>query len=387
MAKHAVLSASASERWLACPPSARLEQQFPDQAGESAKEGTFAHALAELILRDYCFPGSVDFAAEYKKYRQDAYYNNDLEAYVRIYTDLVIEKYNEARVADPGAVIALEARLDYSHWVPQGFGQGDAVIISNGVLEIIDLKFGRHVEVRAEDNSQLRLYALGAVDAYDCLYDLDIVRMTICQPRAGGMSEEDMTVEDLLAWGESIRPAAELAIKGEGRFRAGEHCRFCKAAARCRALSEYSLELAKLEFWEPELLDDEEIAEALGKIDALTRYAKALKTYALDEALKGRRRWPGWKLVEGRSTSKYGDPQQVAKVLLDAGFAEQAIYKPRELLGLTEMRKVITTKKFNVLVADLLVKPQGKPTLAVETDARPEYNSADADFEIIEEDE
>lgn len=386
MAKHAVLSASASERWLNCPPSARLEQQFPDRAGESAKEGTFAHALAELILRDYCFPGTVDYAAEYKKYKQDAYYNNDLEAYVRVYTDLVIEKYNAARATDPGAVIALEARLDYGHWVPQGFGQGDAVIISDGTLEIIDLKFGRHVEVSAEDNPQLRLYALGAIYAYDYLYGIETVRMTICQPRAGGVSEEEVPIDDLWQWGESIRPIAELAIKGEGDCKAGDHCRFCKAAARCRALSEYSLELAKLEFQDPELLDDVEITDALGKVDALTKYAKALKAYALDEALKGHR-WPGWKLVEGRSNSKYGDQQQVANVLLEAGFTKQVIYKPQELVGLTEMRKAITTKKFDALVADLLVKPQGKPTLAVETDKRPEYNSADMDFENIEEDE
>lgn len=386
MAKHAVLSASASKRWLACPPSAQLERQFPDRASESAKEGTFAHALAELILRDYCFPGSVDYKTEYDKFKQETYYNNDLEAYVRVYTDLVIEKYNAARKADPGTAIMLEAKLDYSRWVPQGFGRGDIIIISDGVLEIVDLKFGRHVEVRAEDNPQLRLYALGAVDAYECLYEFDTIRMTICQPRQGGISEEELSVAELVSWGESIQPIAELAIKGEGEFKAGDHCRFCKAASRCRALADYSLALAKLEFQDPNLLDDDEIADALGRIETLTKYAKALKTYALNEALSGRK-WPGWKVVEGRSNSKYGDQQQVVHVLLDAGFAEQAIYKPRELVGLTEMRKVITTKKFDALVADLLIKPQGKPTLAVETDKRPEYNSADVDFEIIEEDE
>lgn len=381
MSEHATLSASGSHRWLNCPPSALLEKQFPDRSSESAREGTFAHSLGELILRDYCFPGSVDYLSEYEKLKKGAFYNADLEDYVRIYSDLCIEKYNAARIADSGAAIMLESRLDYSRWVPQGFGRGDTIIISNGVLEIIDLKFGRNVEVRAEDNPQLRLYALGAMNAYEFLYEFDTVRMTICQPRKGGVSEEEMPIAELIKWGESIRPVAELAIKGGGEFKAGEHCQFCKAAARCRALSEYSLALAKLEFQGPELLDDDEIADALGRLDALVKYAKALKTYALNEALNGHR-WPGWKVVEGRSNSKYRDQEQVAKVLIDAGFNEQSIYKPRELIGITEMKKVITTKSFNALLPDLLIKPAGKPALAPESDKRPEYNSADADFQI-----
>lgn len=383
MGKHAVLSASASHRWLNCPPSALLEKQFPDRSSESAREGTFAHALGELILREYCFPGTVDYVGEYNKLKRDEFYNADLDDYVRVYTDLCIEKSNAALASDAGVVVMLEERLDYSRWVPQGFGRGDTIIISDGVLEIIDLKFGRNVEVRAEDNPQLRLYALGAMDAYECLYEFDTVRMTICQPRKGGVSEEEMGVEDLIAWGESIRPIADLAIKGEGEFKPGEHCRFCKAAARCRALSEYSLELAKLEFQAPALLEDEEIADALGRVDVLVKYAGTLKDYALQEALKGHK-WPGWKVIAGRSNSKYLDENKIRNVLLEAGFDKDKIHTPPKLLGITAMKKTITTKQFNLLLGDLMYKPYGNPALVVESDNREDYNPANADFEIIE---
>jgi hypothetical protein len=351
---------------------------------ESASEGTFAHALGELFLRLYVDGDDGLLARRYEEAVQDEYYSPDLEDYVKVYTDLVIEKYNAARAADENAIIAIEEKLDFSRWVPGGFGTGDAVIIADSVLEIIDFKFGRNVAVNAKNNSQLRLYALGAYDAFNCLYEFTAVKMTICQPRNGGISEEEISVSELLEWGSAAAEIANLASRGMGELKAGDHCRFCKAAVRCRAFSEYCLELAKLEFKDEELLSDDEIAQALSSIDALVSYATKLKEYALSEALNGRK-WPGWKVVEGRSNSKYSDEDKIAATLIKAGFSEDCIYKPRELLGVTAMKKSITTKKFNKLLGELMVKPQGKPVLVRESDPRAEFNSAQTEFTKIEE--
>ena len=379
---HAVLSASGSKRWLSCPPSARLEQRFPDKAGEAAKEGTHAHALAETHLRHWLGELSDANAKEHlSSLRDNPLYTKDMDGYVKEYVDLCIEKINEAH-----GMALVEERLDFSRWVKHGFGTGDMVIISNDVLEIVDLKYGKGVPVSAESNTQMQLYALGAIEQYGCIYDFDHVRMSIYQPRCGGLSTQLMSVEKLLAWGESIRPIAELAYEGKGDFKAGDHCRFCRAAAQCKALSEYNMEIAKLEFRDADLLTDDEVSFVLERVDGLVRYAEKVKTHALEEALKGHR-WPGFKIVEGRSNRKITDEAKAVKLLRGAGYADDVIYKPLEMQTITALEKLVTRKKFSEILGSVVEKPPGKPTLVPEEDKRPEYDPVQSEFEVMEEED
>ena len=378
---HAVLSASASKRWLSCPPSARLERKFPDKAGEAAREGTLAHALAEAQIRHYL--GEItdeEEALRIETIRGNALYAPEMDEYVSEYVDLCIEKINEAH-----GTALVEERLDFSRWVKHGFGTGDMVILGDGTLEIVDLKYGKGVPVPAEGNPQMQLYALGAIEQYGCIYDFDHVRMSIFQPRNGGLSTHLISVDDLLVWGEEIKPIAELAYAGKGEFQAGEHCRFCKAAAQCKTLSEYNMEIAKLEFQDADLLTDEEVSLVLSRVDGLVRYAEKIKVFALNEALKGHK-WPGYKVVEGRSNRRITDEAKAVELLRKAGYSDDVIYKPIKMQGITELEKALTKKKFTTLLGSVVEKPPGKPTLVPEEDERPEYDSAKNEFEVMEED-
>jgi hypothetical protein len=385
MAEHAKLSASGSKRWLSCPPSSKLEEQFPQTTSEYAAEGTFAHSLAEHKLK--CYISVISKSKREKAYEQlkkDKYYSPDLESYVDVHVDFVKERINAALAKTKDAVTLLEQRLDFSEWVPDGFGTGDVVIIADGYIEIIDLKFGKGVSVEAEGNTQMQLYALGAYSDFSLLYDIDTVKMTICQPRLDSISSQEMPIEELLAWGNDVvKPIAEKAIKGEGEYKAGAHCQFCRAKAVCKARAEENLKMAKYDFMDPDLLSDEEIGEILVQAEELQKWAKDIQSHALEQAELHGKKWPGWKLVEGRSNRKYTDADEVAKVLLAAEYKEDTIYAPREILGITAMEKAITKKKFNELLSSLVVKPAGKPTLVPESDKRPEIssaNSAKADF-------
>ena len=379
---HAVLSASGSKRWLSCPPSARLERKFPDKAGEAAQEGTLAHALAEARVRHWLGEISEnDLALRIDSIRHDTLYSPEMGEYVSEYVDLCIEKINEAQ-----GVALVEERLDFSRWVKNGFGTGDMVIIGDGVLEIVDLKYGKGVPVSAEGNTQMQLYALGAIEQYGYIYDFDHVRMSIFQPRNGGLSTQLLSVDELLAWGEVIKPIAELAYAGKGDFKAGEHCRFCRAAAQCKALADYNLEIAKLEFRDADLLTDDEVSFVLERVDGLVRYAEKIKTFALEEALKGHR-WPGFKVVEGRSNRKITDEKKAAALLRKAGYVDDVIYKPIEMQTITALEKAITKKKFGELLGSVVEKPPGKPTLVPEDDKRPEYDPVQSEFDVVEEED
>ena len=381
---HAVLSASGSKRWLSCPPSARLERKFPDKAGEAAQEGTLAHALAEAHIRHWTGEISDEgLQLRVENFHRDPLYSPEMGEYVSEYVDLCIEKINEAQDT---AQVLVEERLDFSRWVRNGFGTGDMVIVDDSVLEIVDLKYGKGVPVSAEGNTQMQLYALGAIEQYGCLYDFDHVRMSIFQPRNGGLSTQLMSVAELLAWGESIKPIAELAYEGKGEFKAGEHCRFCRAAAQCKALSEYNMEIAKLEFRDADLLTDDEVSFVLERVDGLVRYAEKIKTFALEKALKGHR-WPGFKVVAGRSNRKITDEAKAVKLLRKAGYADDVIYKPLEMQAITALEKLVTKKKFGELLGSVVEKPPGKPTLVPEDDERPEYDSVQSEFEVMEEED
>lgn len=378
---HAILSASGASRWMACTPSARLEQQFENKTSEYAAEGTLAHELGELKLKKVLEGlSSRSFNSKLKKIQENKLYTADMPDYVDVYVDTCLERYSEARAKTPDALFKIEQRIDFSEWVPEGFGTGDFVIIADGTMEVCDLKYGKGVPVSADNNKQMMLYALGAISEFGFLYDIEKVRMTIIQPRLDNISTFEVTVEDLLKWAEEfVKPKAELAIKGEGEFFAGDHCRFCRAKAVCRARADKNLELAKYDFQEPPTMDNNDIAYVLSKVDELVSWASDVKGYALESALKGEE-FDGFKIVEGRSNRKWSSEEDVAKTLIAEGFQESMIYT-RKLDGISKIEAAIGKKEVKRLLSGYIIKPVGKPTLVPITDKREPYNPAKADFQ------
>lgn len=380
MRKHAILSASGASRWLACPPSAKLEEDLPDKTSTYAEEGTAAHTYGELNLQLYLNKKNKQTNKEIKKFeKNNEYYSESMKDYIGRYTDIVIEKHNEAKNRSEDALLMLEQRLDFSKWVPEGFGTGDVVIISDGILEIIDLKYGKGVQVESYNNSQMKLYALGALNAYDFLYDIKEVKMTIVQPRLDHISTSSLEPKDLRNWGNNtVKPIADMAIKGEGDFKAGDHCRFCKIRSTCRERAKVNLELAKYDFKEAPTLSIEEIGDILKRADELKKWAKDIEKFALKEAEEKGTKFLGWKLVEGRSRRIYSDEDKIAEVLKSKRYRVKDIYKPQQLIGITAMQKLLGKKKLSDLIGDYIVKPAGKPTLVPEDDKRPELNSTES---------
>lgn len=370
---HAILSASGAERWIACPPSARLEEDLPDRGSAFSEEGTRAHAFAENELRYWL--GLLSQEAYLQN--QSAFDNETpgFKADAMRYVQYAIDTIEQVRAATPDAAIMVEERLDFSHVVPEGFGTGDLVIVADGTLWVIDLKFGKGVEVEADDNPQLKLYGIGALGSHGILYDIREVKLVIVQPRlTGEPSVWSTTPEALRQWAQTVvAPAASLAWAGDGAFNPGDHCRFCRAKGTCKARAEDALAVTQYEFREPALLSDEEIAAILEKADRVRKWAADVQEHALKQAEHGHQ-YPGWKLVRGRSNRKYKDQEAVALALSGAGIPESVIFE-RSLLGITAMEKAITKKKFNELLGDLVEKPLGKPVLAPASDDRPEIES------------
>ncbi|MEF9966875.1 MAG: DUF2800 domain-containing protein [Longicatena sp.] len=372
--EHALLSASASHRWLECTPSAVLEDGLADKDSAYSLEGTRAHEIAEECLR--AWQNGEDF----KNYEADDWrIYNEVLAYIHH----VQNAFNELKSINADAVIFFESKVDYSKYVPEGFGTCDTVILAGNTLFIKDLKFGKGVEVYAENNSQLQLYALGAIEKFGDLYDFENVHMEICQPRKYHFDSSVMKVEELVTWGiEFVKPRALLAFEGKGEFKTGTHCQFCKAAGACRFQAEENMKLMMHEFKDPQLLSDEEVAEIIEHADQLSGWAKAVKDYATKQLLEGKE-LPGWKVVEGRANRAYTNEDEVATALIKAGYEEPLLYD-RKLLGITAMEKVVGEKKFGDLLKDLIIKPQGKPTLAKEDDKRPAITNADMAFSGVE---
>ena len=373
--KHALLSASSAHRWLHCPPSAKLTAGVTEAPSEAALQGTAAHTLAEHKLRRALKQQSKRPVSEYE--------DDELDAYTDDYVAYALEQYELAKQATPGTVIYIEQRLDFSHVVPGGFGTGDGLIVADGTLHVIDLKYGLGVLVEAEWNLQMMLYAIGALRLFDALYDIDEVALTIFQPRRENVSTWTISVAELNEWAEhTLKPAAELAARGEGEFCAGAWCQFCKIASTCRARAEANLELAKYEFAAPAELSADEVAEVLAQIPELTKWATDVQDYALSQALAGER-YAGFKLVAGRSIRKYTDETAVAEAAKAAGYKD--IYK-QSLLTITAMEKLMGKKQFSEILGDLVVKPEGKPTLVPLSDKRPELqvDSAADDFTNID---
>ena len=367
---HAVLSASSSERWLNCPPSARLCEAYEDKGSDYAAEGTDAHALAESRLKQALGIPTEDPVESL------TWYNAEMEDCAQGYAAYVVELLETAKQTCSDPVVMIEQRVDFSRWVPGGFGTGDCICIAEGLLNIVDLKYGAGIEVSADHNPQMMLYALGALEIFDGIYDIDTVRMTIYQPRKSNISIFEMSKDALLTWADTeLTEKARLAYEGQGNFSCGEWCRFCKAKAECRERAIYNLRLAQYDFLNPALLQDEEIADILGRIDALTSWASDVKEYALQQAISGKE-WTGWKLVEGRSNRKYTSEADVAAAVESVGLDPYE----RKVLGVTAMQKLLGKTRFEELLSPYIEKPQGKPTLVLESDKRPAMNTAKNDF-------
>lgn len=376
-AKHAVLSASSSHRWLNCSPSARLEQEFEDRETEAAAEGTAAHALCEHKLRR-----ALKLQSRRKPISR--YDSDEMDMHTDGYVQFVLETLAEVRRHCDDPLINIEQRLDFSCYVPDGFGTGDCIIIGDKIIHIIDFKYGQGVLVEAEHNPQMMLYALGALRLFDSLYDIEEVAMTIYQPRRENISTWTIPVDELKAWAENeLVPKARLAYEGKGEYRPGPWCTFCKAAVKCRARAEEKLRLAQYEFAKPPLLTDTEIEDILGKLDDLTRWAEEIKTYAQDAALNHGKQWHGYKVVEGRSVRKYSNEDAVVEAANAAGYYD--IFR-KTLLPITEMEKLMGKQEFQSILGGLIIKPAGKPTLVPVSDKRPAITKANIDFKEIQED-
>ncbi|ADL50529.1 DUF2800 domain-containing protein [Clostridium cellulovorans] len=379
---HATLSASGSKRWLACTPSAQLELQFKEETSIHAETGTLAHEIGELMLAMHLkLITKQAYSKELKRLKKNSLYSKEMDDYVQVYVDYAIEKINEAYARAKDSIILLEQMLDFSNYVPDGFGTGDLVIISEDVLDVVDLKYGMGVAVSAKENSQMKLYALGALNLFDSLFDIKRIRMTICQPRLDSISTYEIAIDDLISWAETeLKPKAQLATNGEGDYLPGEHCGFCRARKTCRARADQRLAMTKYDFKLPPLLSDEEIAEVLSVAEGISSWVNDVYAYATNLSINEGKRWSGFKLVEGRSNRKYISEEAVIKVCNDNGITE--IYT-KSLLGITAMEKLLGKDSFNSILGDLVEKPKGKPTLVPFSDKRKAIeinNMAEADF-------
>lgn len=368
--KHALLSASSSHRWLACPPSARLTEGIPDKSSSFAEQGTDAHSLCEYKLHVALGEAAKDPTENL------SFFDEEMAECSDMYVQFVMEQLAKAKEACRDPIVLVEQRLDFSKWVPQGFGTGDCVVAADGTLFVIDFKYGLGVLVEAEKNPQMMCYALGALLLFDGIYDIKKISMTIFQPRRKHVSTYEMKKADLLSWADKVlAPTAALAMKGEGEFKAGSYCQFCKARANCRKRAEYNLELARYDFAMPAELTDTEVEAVLSKADDLASWAADVKEYALQKAMSGKT-WKDWKVVEGRSVRKYANETAVAETVKESG------YDPYEqkVLGITAMTRLLGRRKFDELLSGMIVKPEGKPTLVPLSDKRPAMHTAVNDF-------
>lgn len=386
---HALLGASKADQWINCPPSARLQDGIEERRSGYADEGTAAHELAELKLRRRLYPNNSKRRLELELLmdafeKHNPYYGPEMEHAVNEYVEIVEERFMAAKARSSDAVVLLEERLDFTEWVPEGYGTGDVVLIADGVLEIIDLKYGKGVPVSAIGNPQIRLYGLGAWSSYNYLYAIDEIRMTIVRPRLDDISTDTMPVADLLEWAETVvKPAAALAYAGEGEYKPGSHCRWCKVKGNCRARADANMAALAYEFRDPALMSLEEVGSILYVAEQLKTWANDVEDYAFDQAKRGNR-IPQWKLVEGRSNRAITDKEAAKAAFQAAALATDKYLKPQELLGISDLEKNVGKKPLFLILDGLIVKPPGKPVLVPETDNRPELDNARDAFANIE---
>ena len=368
MGAHALLSPSAAHRWIRCPPSACLEREFPSSSSEAAAEGTAAHALCEHKLRKFLKLRSKRPHSDFE--------DDEMDRCSDAYVSFVQEQMGDI----PSPMVLVEQRLDLTRYVPEAFGTADCIIVGGDMLHVIDFKYGMGVLVEAEHNPQMMLYALGALELLDGIYDIQTISMSIFQPRRENVCTWSLPKEELLRWArDDLVEKARLAYMGEGEYRAGEWCTFCRAAARCRARAEEKLRLAKEEFKYPPLITDEEIEDVLGEIPELIKWANAILAYATDAAVNHGKAWTGFKIVEGRSVRRYKDEDAVAREAESVGYTD--IFD-KKLISLTQMERLMGKKAFTDILDGLIEKPPGKPTLVPVSDKRPAIHTGSAQSEF-----
>ena len=367
---HALLAPSSSERWINCPPSAKENAVQQDTSSSYAQQGTDAHTLCEYKVKKALGHRVRDPTEDL------TYFDEEMAECSDTYCEFVMEQVETAKQNCSDPLVLVEQRLDFTRWVSESFGTADCIIVADGMLTVIDFKYGLGILVEAEENPQMRMYALGALNLFESLYDIQTVRMIIFQPRRDNISIAEISKEELLEWAEKILvPAAALAANGEGEYKAGKHCQFCKVKATCRKRAEYNLQMAQYDFAVPDTLSDDEISMILNRADTFIGWVNDVKTYALEQAISGKE-FPGYKIVEGRSNRRYTNDDAVAAVVTDAG------YDPfeKKLMGVTAMTKLLGKKKFDTLLSSLIEKPQGKPTLVPDSDKRKAWNPTAEDF-------
>lgn len=390
---HAYLSASSAERWINCPGSARLAALFPESHSDAADEGTLAHQMAQHMIQ-HAADGMEDGRFEklraedqkavdqfYKEHKEMPGSAETMERILEPYVDYVCAEYERMKKEDEAAVISTEQRVDFSEYVHGGFGTSDVVIIGAGKITVIDLKYGKGVLVRAPGNPQIRLYAIGALDLFDGIYDFEHVKTVIYQPRLDNVTDEEMTVKELRDWAENtVKPKAVEAAGDHGAICPGPWCddHFCPAAARCKKRAEWILKMGQF-VKDPDLLTDDEMGEVLARLPALQAFARKATNYAIDAITTGHP-IKGYKVIEGTSRRRYSDEDKVAAAAIAAGYDEAMLYS-RKLIGITEMTSLMGKKNFNQILGGLIVKPQGAPKLAPESDPHPSFTPTPTDFE------
>jgi len=380
---HALLSPSGASRWLACTPSARLEESFPSSTNPAAEEGTFAHYLSELYLRNHFkMIKSVIYNTELKKAKNSQYYNAELNGHCQEYVNFIVDKYNSMIQA----MIFIEEKIDLTEYVPEGFGTGDCILIADGLLDLNDLKYGKGVLVEAKENKQLMLYALGSLKKYSLMYHIDRVQVTIYQPRLDNYSSYEISAKDLLKWGDQyVKPRAQLAFDGEGEYVPGDHCKFCKARNSCKALADHHMSLAKYAFEDPNKLKDQDISDILEKAQSFTSWLSDIQSYALQQAVYNDKVWPGFKLVAGRSNRKYANEEAIIKSLKKAKIDSALFMTDPKLVGIGTLEKNIGKAEVEKYCGKYIIKPPGAATLVPEWDKRPALSSAEAAKEAFSE--
>lgn len=383
--EHALLSPSSAKRWLHCHPSARLAETVERKSSVYADEGTLAHEMAEYALTKFIegiYEPILDEMPVKPEHVQHPLYSLEMPEQVKKYVEFIVEKfYFLQKEAGSGVSILLEKKYDIGKYAPSCFGSCDATLISNSILEIIDLKYGSGVRVDADNNEQLMLYALGAYESLTAgqRKNMHTVRMSIAQVRLDHFPQMEMSVKDLLKWGKSIKGKAQLAYDGKGELITGDWCRFCPVKAVCKAQRD---ELLK-DFDEapfPELLSDDEVSELIGKIDQYKSWLESLNKYVYDEALKGKK-WKGYKLIEGRSSRKITEPDKVKYELLKE-YLEDEVLKI-EMRGITDLEKLLGKKNFNARFGKYVKSSPGMPKLVPDNAVGNDYNPL-SDFDVEE---
>lgn len=380
---HALLSPSAAHRWLNCTAAPRLEAEEENTDTDFTREGTLAHAYCAKKLKTFLGLPTTDEDKEIEEL-SGQYHTGEMDEYTDTYYAMVMERFNAIKVTTPDALLMVETRLDFSKFIPDAFGTADAIIIADGLMEVIDFKYGKGVLVEAEENPQMMIYALGAYEEYSMEYDINRVRMTIIQPRKDNLSEYNLDVKELLHWATmTLKPKAKEAFSGKGPQTPGAWCRFCRVKASCRALATKCTETAQ-KTANPGLVSPSEMAtEVLPQIPIIKAWLSAIEEHSLAQALAGVT-YPGYKLVEGRSVRKISEPTKVRDLLTGQGFDEAAVIRPQELRTLTDLERLVGKKRFTELCGDFIVKPQGKPKLVPNSDKRQPFNAAVEDFNGID---